>query len=82
MTIDYKVTELMVSVHASSDNPIFGDTATHIRIEDEAGGGFVVLTQTNEVNKPGELRFDIDELHIIYSEAVKLMAQYNINTKE
>jgi len=82
MAVDYKVTELAVSVHAPNDNPIFGVSSTHIRIEDEAGGGFIILSQSNEVNKPGELRFDIEELYIVYNEAVKLMAQYNINTKE
>ena len=66
MPIDYKVTELMISVHAAHDNPVFGDSATHIKVEDEGSGGFIILSQTNEVNKPGEMRFDIEELHVIY----------------
>jgi hypothetical protein len=82
MDVDYKVTELMVSVHATNDNPVFGVSSTHIKIEDEGSGGFIILSQTNEFNNPGELRFDLDELSIVYAEASKLMAQYNINTKE
>ena len=63
------------SVYEEGDSPVFGNTATHVRLEDEAAGQFIVLEQTHEDIKPGQLTFDLDELEAVLVAARKLMAQ-------
>ena len=43
------------------DGEIFSDMATTISIEDEAGGPFVIVSQTADYIKPGEIRIGPDE---------------------
>lgn len=76
----YKSKTIAVSVYSSEDNPIFGETATHICIEDEAGGPFLVLKQYGEYMKAGECRFDPTELNTVTNAAKKLFYEY-INDK-
>jgi hypothetical protein len=52
-------------------NPIFGDNITTITIEDEACGGYIVLTQNEQT-----IRVDPDELQLIAKTAMKMLAQY------
>jgi hypothetical protein len=52
-------------------NPIFGDDITTITIDDDACGGYIVLTQNEQT-----IRVDLDELQLIAKTAMKLLAQY------
>ena len=47
---------LGLSVYRENDNPVFGETTTHVTLEDEGAGCFVSLKQAS-----GTLRFDFDE---------------------
>jgi hypothetical protein len=67
-----------VSIHRLDENPIFGRSATKIRVQDEAGGPFIVLTQCFE-DSEGKLSFDLDELEEVLIQARKLIASYPIN---
>ena len=68
-----KTMPLGYSVYSENDNPIFGDSATTIKIEDEAAGPFIVLEQFNDdVQK---LKFDFDEIEILFSTIKKLMKE-------
>ena len=58
-----------ISIHASGDNPVFGDSVTKVRLEDEAGGAFLVVSQEER-----ELRLDYDEL-VEITEAAKWMME-------
>jgi len=71
----YMKTILTASIHPVGTNPIFGETATHIRIEDESGGAFIVLSQSHDEIANGEVRFDLEELELVISTARELMAQ-------
>lgn len=71
-----KTTILSVSVHRDTENPIFGEGATHVSIEDEAGGGFITLKQSNDSAEMGLLRLDLDELDAIQAAARMLIDQY------
>lgn len=68
-------TSIEVSVHRAQDNPIFGEGTTKVRVEDEGGGSFIVLTQTSEESE-GKLRFDLDELECVVKVAKELIANY------
>ena len=72
----YKTVPLKYSMFYEKDNPVFGESATHISIDDEAGGGYIVLEQFPD-DGPQKLRLDIDELKQILSVANKLMSEYN-----
>jgi hypothetical protein len=71
----YKTTTLMVAVHPEDDNPVFGERATHIRVEDEGGGSFLVISQSHDNIQPGEIRVDFEELTKIH-EASKMLREH------
>jgi hypothetical protein len=52
-------------------NPIFGDDITTITIDDEACGGYIILTQNEQT-----IRVDPEELQLITKTAIKMLAQY------
>jgi len=75
-SVKYLVTTpIEVSIHRVGENPIFGHSVTKIRIQDEAGGPFIVLTQCFE-DSEGKLSFDLDELEQVLIQARKLIAAY------
>ena len=53
---------LSLSVYRQGDNPVFGETATKVSLDDEAAGLFFLMEQ-----EAGTLRFDFDE----FEEVVK-----------
>lgn len=78
MARDITVTPVAVAVHRVGDSPIFGESMTHIRVEDDAAGPYIVISQPagREAElKPGELAFDADELPVIYRAAMRLLKQ-------
>jgi len=58
-------------VHMDDRNPVFGEDIITVTIDDEACGGFIVLTQNEQT-----IRVDPDELQLIAKTARKLLAQY------
>lgn len=58
-------------VHLDDRNPIFGDDITTITIDDDACGGYIVLTQNEQT-----IRVDLDELQLIAKTAIKMLAKY------
>jgi hypothetical protein len=52
-------------------NPIFGDEIITVTIDDEAAGGFIVLTQNEQT-----IKVDPDELQLITKTAMKMLANY------
>ena len=71
--MNLKVTTLKVSVHQAGESPVFGEQATHISIDDEAAGAFIVLEQFHHEVGKGMLRFDLEELELVTAEARKLI---------
>ena len=69
--INYKTTITQVTIHKAEDSPVFGESATRIKIEDEAAGEYLVIEQDG-----GSIRVDPEELDLIIVEAKKLMAQF------
>lgn len=74
----YKATPLKVSIHNRITNPIFGEQVTHLEIDDEAAGPFLILNQEclGEMNT---IRLDIEELEVIVKEARKMIEIYKEN---
>jgi hypothetical protein len=67
----YITSVISTVVHLDDRNPIFGDDITTITIDDDACGGYIVLTQNEQT-----IRVDLDELQLIAKTAMKLLAQY------
>ena len=76
----YKETVITKSVCYENDNPVFGESVTNITVNDEAGGGFIVLTQNDE-DSTGKLKFDKGELLYIAEIAEKMLKEYEKNSK-
>ena len=70
--IDYKTTITQVTIHKSGDSPVFGESATRIKLEDESCGVYLIIEQDG-----GSITLDPEELDLIIVEAKKLMAQFN-----
>jgi len=68
-------TIMTVSVHRPDVNPVFGHGVTHVSIDDEAGGSFIILTQFDDNIEPGKVRLDLDELEEIIEVARELLKQ-------
>ena len=72
MSLTYKKTILTISVHPEGHNPVFAETATHVSIDDHAGGPFLVITQSRDDVDNGKVIIDFDEFDAII-DAVKLL---------
>ena len=67
----YITSVISTVVHMDDRNPVFGEGVTTITIDDEAAGGFIVLTQDEQT-----IKVDPDELQLITKTAMKLLANY------
>lgn len=72
--MDYKTTVLKVSVTYRDSNPVFGEGTTHIELDDEGAGAFILLSQTSSTD--GKLKLDMEELELIVDTAKKMIADY------
>lgn len=72
-----KTKTLSYSVYREGDSPVFGESATHVCVDDESGGPFIVLKQSTEGQV---LRFDLDELIAVTEAAKKLMDEHEDKT--
>jgi hypothetical protein len=75
---NYKTTILQVSVHREESNPIFGEGNTYVSVEDEAGGPFLIIQQTDDDIEAGRVRMDYEEFMAVAEAAKMLMHQLYI----
>lgn len=62
---------------ATPCNPVFGERAVHVTLEDEGGGPFLSI-RTSE----GEIKLDPEELEAIAAAARQLLAQEGLSDPE
>lgn len=69
------VTPIGYSIHCAGDNPVFGNTVTHVTIDDDASGPYLVLQQylDDTEMKPGRVQIPLDELERVLEAARRLM---------
>ena len=67
-----RVTRLSVMLKG---DPIYANSVTHIEIEDEAGGEFVVVKQQDDLIEPGEIRIALDEWEAIKAAVEQLLPE-------
>jgi len=68
---EMRVLSLIVNL---KDKPIFDESATTVRIEDEAAGEYVVVKQDS-----AELKFDVDEWGLIKEAVEYLLGECRID---
>lgn len=64
----YKISPLAMSVHPTGEDPILAVGVSHIRLDDEGGGQFLVLTQDDQ-----SVRLGLQELEALLVAAKQLM---------
>ena len=67
----YTTSTISTVVHMDDRNPIWGEGVITITIDDEAAGGYIVLTQEEQT-----IKVDLEELQLITKTAIKLLAAY------
>ena len=72
MKYETRITRLTV---APEKEPIFSDQATHIEIEDEAAGEFIVIRQVRDSIQSGEVAIDREDWPSIMSAVETLMKE-------
>lgn len=70
----YVATTTAVTIHREGQNFCFGDDVTTLRMVDEEGGAFFLLSQ----NDKEPLRMDLQELEVLVEEARNLLAQRGV----
>jgi hypothetical protein len=78
----FATTTLKVAVHREDVNPVFGEGNTYVRVDDEAGGPFLVIEQHDDDVRPGTVRFDYEEFLAVAEAAKTLMHQMYIEQAE
>ena len=66
-------TPLCYAVHYHGTSPVFDDSTTHVLIDDDAAGPYIVLRQFGTDAKVGEVRLDIEDLEAIVLVARRLI---------
>jgi hypothetical protein len=70
----YMKTIIKVSIHAQTESPIFGESSTHISLEDEAGGIYLKLEQCNDNSENGCVTFEnLEHLEAVVAAAKELL---------
>lgn len=70
-----RLTITSVALHPENDNPLFGEGVTELRLEDEAGGPFLILTQHPDTGDSQSIRLDFDEIEPLVHAASLLRSQ-------
>lgn len=77
----FQATITAIAVHRPEESPIFGESATTIRLDDDGGGPFIVIEQA-DASQPGAIRLDPDECEIVMREVRRLLEQKAIEGDE
>ena len=70
-----------IAIHRTGDSPIFGESTTTVRLDDEGGGPFIVIEQT-DAPQPGAIRLNPDECEIVMRAIRRLLEQKTIEVIE
>lgn len=69
----FKTTPMAMAVHLAHENPVYGECSTMVTVDDEAGGAFLVISQSDEQAKVGTVRMDLEQLEAVVAAARKLI---------
>lgn len=72
-----KTSVIRKAIYVDGNNPIFGDGAVHVSVEDEGGGAFLVIetVEGDDNDVCGKIRIDLDELEAVLVAAREMIAE-------
>lgn len=73
-----KTTINSIAIHRAGDSPIFGESTTIVRLDDDGGGPFIVIEQVTEALH-SVVKLDPDELPAVMRAAFRLLRQESID---
>ena len=76
----FQTTINAIAIHRTGDSPIFGESTTIVRLDDEGGGPFIVIEQA-DASQLSAIRLDLDECEIVMREVRRLFDQKAIEHK-
>ncbi len=74
MTAALRTITTAMQIYREGDNPIYGETVTTIRIEDEAAGWFFVIDSEIK-HEDGGIKLELDELRALLRCAEEMAKQ-------
>lgn len=77
MSATFAQTTTAISVHATGDSPVFGESTVTVSIDDEGGGPFISLFQPSG----GKIDLDYEQLLLVVDAAKMLMEGLDVETK-
>ena len=75
-----KLTITEISVHSEKENPIFGEIATHVKLDDEGGGLYIKLIQYTDTGTQ-EIKLDFNEIEPIIN-AINILRNNSTNNSD
>lgn len=76
-----KITTLKVSLHADDENAVFGEHNVFLEIQDDAAGGFLVLSSQDTEESKG-VKLTMEELEMLTQYAKGMLKEYQENGNE
>jgi hypothetical protein len=78
----FKSIPIKYSVFYKDRNPMFGEKVSHVSLETEGAGGYIVIEQEDEDGKMHKISLDLEELDEIVAVAGKMVAAYDHAEKQ
>ena len=74
----FQTTINAIAIHRTGDSPIFGESTTIVRLDDEGGGPFIVIEQLTDT-QPSVVKLDPEEVALVMRTASRLLRQESID---
>jgi len=74
----FQTTINAIAIHRTGDSPIFGESTTIVRLDDEGGGPFIVIEQLTGT-QPSVVKLDPEEVTLVMRTASRLLRQGSID---
>jgi hypothetical protein len=68
-----KTSAIKKAIYVAGNNPISGDVAVHVSVEDYGGGAFIVIETVGD--DCGKISIDLDELEAVLVAAREMIAE-------
>lgn len=67
------------SIYPAGQSPVYGEDVLRIRVDDEAVGGFLVISQSTDDGFK-EIKMTVQELCLLYQHGREMMQDYDAET--
>lgn len=71
-----KTVPIAYSIYKEGDNPVFGNSVTEVKIEDDAAGVYLTISQCNDDHE-GSIKLEFDEAAQLCSLIMQLRQEWD-----